>query len=264
MQADDVINAALTRPRSAICPLFRPLRSAVEQFASGVFIQIGTARFLLTAAHVTDEQDIMIPGREGLVDLVGHYSYTRRPLSGERLGDRYDIAFVRLDDELAADLHPVFTFLDAPDAGLDDLMTPGDAYSVIGFPARRSSTSGRFAETSLLTLTGSGVPATQYEALGFSTRHHLVLQFRRKKALDSVSGRRTPPCLPEGMSGGGIFAWSKELPALRHFGSPHLAGIVHGYDASKSVFLGTRLLCYLRCIRDQHPELPIHRAGEPS
>ena len=262
VKAEDVINTALSRPKSSVCPLLRTVRGTIEQFASGVLVQIGEARFLLTAAHATDEKDIMIPGTQGLTGASGQYSYTRLPSSGERKTDLYDIAFVRLDEDVVANLHPDFSFLNAYDANLEDRMASGDAYSVIGFPARRSSSVGSFVETSLLVLTGSGVGSSEYEDLGLSTNHHLLLRFRRKKAIDFKTRRRSAPCLPEGMSGGGIFAWSKKIPDPKHLSQPHLVGVVHTHDSSLNAFLGTRLLCYIRCIRDQHPDLPIMREAD--
>jgi len=253
----DLISTSLERPRSALCPLFRPLRDAVEQFASGVLIQIGSARFLLTVAHATDETDIEIPGKSGLIPLAGHFAYTRVPISGRRATDAYDIAFVRLDDSLHSYLHQDLAFLDADDADMADVMSIGNAYSVIGFPARRSSARANSVSTRLLTLTGTGVDRSRFEKLEFSPRNHVLLSFRRKKAFDFTSRRRMIQCLPEGMSGGGIFAWSKNLPDLAHVAQPKLVGIVHSYYESESVFVGTRLHCYLRCIRDQHPDLPM-------
>lgn len=257
----NAVDELLSRSRAAICPLFRPVRDRIEQFASGVLVRIGEARFLLTAAHATDEQEILVPGAHGIEELSGHYSFTRIPESGGRTSDRYDIAFVRIEDGLAAEVHPQLTFLDAEECDLADRMRLGEAYSVIGFPSRRSASTATVAETSLLTLTGSGVSPQTYEKLEFSRLDHVVLQFRRRKAIDSVSGFRTPPCLPEGMSGGGIFAWSKRLPDLRKLEAPKLVGVVHEYHDTRGLFVGTRLSCYLRFIRLQYPDLPIRRAS---
>jgi hypothetical protein len=257
MRSKDIVTLSLDRPRSALCPLFRPCRGSIEQFASGVLIKIGPARFLITVAHATDESDIRIPGKRGFVQLAGHFVCTKLPASGTRADDSRDIAFVRLDDSLESDIHDALLFLGADEADVNDVMSERDSYSVIGFPARRSSASEGVVSTRLLTCTGTGVGRSCYEKLEFSPGDHVLVRFRRKRAHDFSLRRRMITCLPEGMSGGGIFSWSKKLPDLAHVAQPRLIGVVHSYHASDCVFVGTRLQHYIGCIRVHHPNLPI-------
>jgi len=70
--------------------------------------------------------------------------------------------------------------------------------------------------------------------------------------------------LPEGMSGGGVFAWSKELPKLSALAQPKLGAIVTEYNQSHNVFIATRLACYLTAIKKNEPSLPIFSIPRPN
>ena len=63
------------------------------------------------------------------------------------------------------------------------------------------------------------------------------------------------PC--HGMSGGGVFAWSKELPNPHALAQPKLCGIVTGYDPYYNVFIVTRIGHVLSAMLKEFPDLPI-------
>ncbi len=69
---------------------------------------------------------------------------------------------------------------------------------------------------------------------------------------------RSIVCLPEGMSGGGVFAWTKKMSRLEDIVQPKLVGIITDYDESRHVFAATRINCYINAIRKNNPDLPIY------
>jgi hypothetical protein len=260
----DPFEPYLRRPRAAVCPIFRDLKSGIEQFGSGVLVRIGDAHFLLTVAHVMDEIEtgvLMIPSKSGFIPLSGLVAGSKLPESGFRKDDRYDIAYVRLDAEVVSEIHDDFLFLNADDSDAFDETASKDAYTIIGYPARRSGTEGNIAYTDQFSLSGEGVADSRYGLLGCNPRHHILVQCRRNRTVRYSDMRRQQFPLPEGLSGGGVFAWDKDLPKLSALKQPKLIGILTEYHRQKNVFVGTRLGCYLTVIHQADPTLPILKRG---
>ena len=65
---------------------------------------------------------------------------------------------------------------------------------------------------------------------------------------------------PHGMSGGGIFAWSKRLPDPTALAVPKLVGVLTEYHRSEHMFLGTRVNRHFSGIASQHSDLPFARS----
>lgn len=259
-EAGAFVTNFLHRPQAAICPIFREHRGTVEQFGCGVLLDISGVKFILTVAHVTDETDgasLLIPGKDGLAYVHGYLATLKMPLSGNRADDTYDISYYRLDRDFADSIHPDLTFLEAADCDLYDVTNDGDAYTVVGYPARKSQTIGITAKTEIFTLSGEAILDERYLKTGRKIQHHLLVQFRRKRAMDYKTFTKSTVCLPEGMSGGGVFAWSKQLLNTKTITQPKLVGIATDYDQSSNVFIATRLNCYIRCIQKSNPQLPI-------
>jgi hypothetical protein len=78
-----------------------------------------------------------------------------------------------------------------------------------------------------------------------------------KRAIHYSNMLRWRPPHPEGMSGGGIFAWDKALPEMSALRQPNLVAILTEYHEHKNVFIGTRLSAYLMAIHKNDPTLPI-------
>jgi hypothetical protein len=259
-KAQDIVEGHLIRPKAAVCPIIREIKDQPEQFGSGVLLQIAGVKFLCTAAHVADEESagpLFIPGKAGFIQITGYYGGMRMPASGKRDDDLYDIGYYRLDEDCVADLHAEFLFLDWQDCDLRDATSARDWYTIIGYPSRQSRTQGNTVETSQLSLSGEGIVDSRYKKLGRNIQHHLLIQFRCKRAMHYQNWNSSPTCLPEGMSGGGVFAWLKKMSRVEDLSQPKLVGVVTDYDESHHVFAATRLNCYINAIRKNNPDLPI-------
>jgi hypothetical protein len=254
----------LRRPAASVCPVFRKTRAGLEQFGSGTLIRIADVHFLLTAAHVTDEKlPLLLPAKQGFTELYGSFAGSSLPDSGSRKEDQYDIAYVRMDTELVARLHDDFLFLNERDCDTFDEAVAREAYTIIGWPARRARKSANIRVSSILYVSGDGVADHRFELLNCNRRHHLLVQHRRKRSVQYSTMRRSQLPHPEGMSGGGVFAWSKDLPKLSALAQPKLVGLVTEYHQQQNVFIATRLACYLAAIRLNEPSLPIFLVPRP-
>ena len=249
----------LRRPKASICPIFKETRRGPEQIGSGVFVQVGDTHFLLTAAHVTDERHttaLLVPSKTDFVSLFGLFIETNAK-NRSRNEDKLDVAVVRLADELVDRLHDNFLFLQHADCDLAETMTAGDAYTVIGCPARRSARQGNRVVTDLFSLSGEGVTDRRFQQLGLDPGHNVIVQYRMNRAVDFSTMLKRQFGNPEGMSGGGIFAWDKELPKLSALKQPKLIAVVTEYHPHQNVFVGTRLHAYLVAMHRNDPSLPI-------
>jgi hypothetical protein len=256
----EIFEPYLRRPKGSVCPIFRTNEQGTEQFGSGVLVRIGEHHFLLTAAHVLDDSeryDLLIPGRDGLKGLNGHFAGMRMPSSGNRSDDRYDIAYVKLLKEELGMLHHDLMFLEAHECDTFDAVTAKDTYTVIGYPAEKSKTSSGEVATSIFSFSSEGVKDYRYKKIGCNLDHHLLVQFRRHRAFSYKTMQNSGVPDFAGLSGGGVFAWSKELPDPRALSQPKLTAIVTEYHVRSHVFVATRLSCYLACLKKNDPDLPI-------
>lgn len=254
----------LHRPDGAVCPILRDVHGNLEQIGSGVLLGIGEHRFLLTAAHVLDERHrypMMAPGTKGFVGITGQLISSNIPKSGSRMDDRYDIACVRLNDRFLKRLHGNLAFLNEDDIDAFDETAKNDVYTIVGYPSRKSETHDKTVSTPIFHISGDGVADRRYESLQCKPSHHILIQFRKSRAVNYATMYRSQIPHPEGISGGGVFAWDKRLPELSALKQPKLVGIVTEYHPQLNVFVATRLGCYLAMMHRNDPLLPI--AGAP-
>jgi hypothetical protein len=218
----------------------------------------------LTAAHVTDERHttvLLVPSKTGFVSLFGLFIEANAK-NRSRNDDKLDVAVVRLADELVDRLHDNFLFLQHADCDLAETTTAGDAYTVIGCPARRSARQGNRVVTDLFSLSGEGVTDRRFQQLALDPVHNVIVQYRMNRTVDFSTMLKRQFGNPEGMSGGGIFAWDKELPKLSALKQPKLIGVVTEYHPHQNVFVGTRLHAYLVAMHRNDPSLPIQTVSD--
>jgi hypothetical protein len=256
--ASNTLNILLERPKKSICPIFRENGNKAEQFGSGVLINISGEIFILTAAHVLDESDscdLLIPGKKSLIFPSGFFVRGPNPISGKRIDDHIDLAYIHLSKEIADDLNDDLIPLNNKDFDCSDVSNEGDAYSLIGYPASKSSSTNTISTTELFVLTGEGQKNHFYENLGLNIKDNLIIRFRRKKGFCLQREQRVLMPNPQGLSGGGVFSWSKDLPNKNELKTPKLAGIITEYHRNKHFFVSTRLELFIKCICYRYPSL---------
>lgn len=259
----DVFVPYLRRPEASICPLFREdSNGKPEQFGSGVLMRIGDHFFLASAAHVFDsfkKDEILIPGKDHLIPIYGNYSTSKLPDNGTREDDGIDLGYFSFKNGFEDQLDGSLVFLDERDIDPLDATEKNDSYTLIGFPSQLSRLQGGKAGTEITRISGDGVNDHRYEKLGITTKSHILIQYRRKKATNSRTMLQAKGINFGGMSGCGVFAWSKLFPDLRGISQPNLVGILTGYSTFHSVFIVTRIHSILSAMLKEFPNLPISR-----
>jgi hypothetical protein len=243
----------------SVCPIFieNPTSGNLNQIGSGVFVEIQGELFLLTAAHVTDYEQvgrILIPGVQGLIAPHGSFAHLAVAAGGKRLDDKLDIAYYRLNREILNELPSTLKPLQREDVALFDSLTEGDIYSFSGYPYRKTRLRGDRIETEFFSYAGCAVDDQTYQKLGYDPRMHIVIRFERKHAYSRDGFRITPP-LPHGVSGGGVFSWRKDAFVGGDPEERRLVGIAHTYHTTQNCLIGTRLNAFVSCIYLNNPAL---------
>lgn len=175
---------------------------------SGILIVIANEHFLITAAHVLDENaisNLYLPSRNGFVMISGNSSRTSAP-NGNRKIDRYDLAYVHLSEEIIQAIHSNFWFLPVSLVDLDTVPTEGMHYMFIGYPHKAVQI--KFGTSKVVAQIESYIDKVSHESVirkaNADPNCHIVIHFDAKKAKDS-SGNLITPKDRLGMSGGGVF-----------------------------------------------------------
>jgi hypothetical protein len=75
------------------------------------------------------------------------------------------------------------------------------------------------------------------------------VHFHKKRAVSPEDGSRINPIGPQGMSGGGIFAWPDGYELSDDWSLPKLVGIFHSYKKSEGLMIGTHLISVCAAIQ---------------
>ncbi|MBI1177701.1 hypothetical protein GC207_09720 [bacterium] len=234
-----------------------------ELIASGVLIRIVDRTFLLTAAHVTDQQnngELLIPGGRGFMPLSGSFSSMRLPPSGKRSDDKLDVAYFWLDDNCVVNLDSRCRVLERPDVSLEAEPTRRTTYTFAGFPWRRGKTRGQSIETDFNTFSGFEAKQSEYDELGLTRSRHIAVRFHRKRTFSSRHKKVVHSPHPSGMSGGGVYVWSEESLDAWPIRLP-LIGIATDFVPEKSLLIATRLCIFIQCIFHNQPDLAVIAGG---
>lgn len=227
-----------------------------------MLLHVAGAHFVVTAAHVTDwldDHQLYVAGSVGTqpVQIIGRVDVTDK-VNGDRLADKIDIAFCKLQDAAVAELGEV-AFIDESDIYLNRDALAHHQYLAMGYAVSRNKRSidnrnkGLKPVLSKYTADLNDDPRLP-ERVGVSGERHLFLKYAETS--ESSTGELKNTFKPNGLSGGplihlGNFAAmgrfeETELPVGR------LAGmIIEKKDAN---LVAVKIQAVIEAIRKMHPE----------
>lgn len=243
---------------SAVTPLFLDDGRNLQQFGSGVFVILGEAHFVLTAAHVGDltaHGAICMPAESGIVPICGTYGHVQIPRNVSRNKDKYDVAYVRLTEEFANNVDRAIRPLTLRDLRLQESLMEDDVYTFSGYPMSKGKSRADRCFSEIFSYTGAAASISKYQRMGYDQDDHILVNFNRKRSIDSEGKQQMPPH-PRGISGGGVFAWPKDVfeksdPDFRRY----LVGIGHTYLKQAHCLIGTRINVFLTLIVANHHDI---------
>jgi hypothetical protein len=226
-----------------------------DQIGTGIYLVMGGKAYILTAAHVVDHRatgSLYVPSKSGLVGLNGGVGGNAVPANSTRQEDKIDVAYIRLNDDIHAELHPTFKPLQREHIDLEGYVPPGTPCSVGGYPITKARRSDSAYQSSTYSYVGIASDHETYERLGYDPRVHIVVHYRMKQSVFPEGDRVIPPH-PRGLSGGGIFQLHPGS-FVDIEGTPRtLIGSMHTYLKRENCFIGTRTPGHLRFIEQRFP-----------
>jgi len=240
-----------------ITPIYVPHRKRrhPDQIATALYLSVGHDYFLITAAHVLDENPestLYCTGDTNLEEIRGPSVRTALPDRG-RKEDKLDVGVVKLDKTVATQIG-LHRFSPISAANVNDC---GDGlfYVALGYPATKNLNVD-FAQRSVsrnpLSFTNRVHPSHLVESLGLNAAYHLLLDFQKEKAFTSENQKIVAPD-PRGMSGGPLL----RLDLRGKTAQSTVAGLLIEWEQTTSVkgLLAVRVAVVAEAIRSMCPEL---------
>jgi len=239
-----------TDPYDAIVPVFGESQrgEGFTHVGTGVFIELQSQPFLLTAAHVTDNlkhSQLWVPAHDSIYPIQGYVGYVDLLPEQVRSDDPVDVAYYRLDSRFARGMLELFKIWPQTRCELIVNSLELGVCSVCGMPASRFKRSGGVYSSETASVRGIAAPAEDYERESLSPEQNIIVRFHKKRAVSKETGKRMNPVHPRGMSGGGIFAWPPGYELSDDWSIPKLVGVFHSYKESKGLLIGTPLISVL-------------------
>jgi hypothetical protein len=234
-------------------------RGVPQLLGSGILLKVLSHSFLITAAHVLDEntytnfylfgQTVDLMGKTALLDLEGTIHFVNPPETGREY-DRLDLGFVALSDSLAAELATRYSFLVPEDLGVNEVLT-GEViaarapYAFVGYPQSRNKArpGNRFKPCGAM-FSLSPTPLERYSGLDLDSRTHIVADFDRS----NIGGPD-----PRGLSGGGVW-YVGDYPILTGSQRPKLVAVSIEWRKSEKVVVAVRISVAISMIVAAYPD----------
>ncbi len=240
---------------SSVIPLFRFKEQQMEQYASGVLLEIAEVLFLLTAAHVVrKENNIFVPTKDEIKPIKGICRFT---LQEDCSFDNIDFAYIKIENKLAKELKDYFIPLTQNDIDLSDIPQPNDFYVFTGYPYRKSKNIDNMFETDFFEYVGPyTADKSIYDQKHCDIQNNIIIRFNLKQTTTRNGDNLKAVVSPEGISGGGVFSFSKDKKRfIKGDSSTKLVGIAHEHDGQKKIFIGTSILFCLNYIANFESEI---------
>jgi hypothetical protein len=195
--------------------LFKHVSGKGDHYGSGVLLQVEGKRFLVTAAHVSDEfccerwKQIFFgtPDGDDLIPvLTVSYARSRKRTDPNREDDPLDLAVYELRPDIADKLSAFMRFVTLSELELDPEKLKDGRYLVVGYPefrAEKDEMDQTIVAQILPYFTGL-YDMERDPAPNISSADHLVLDVNRMDEADGA-GDRLDLDQTHGISGGGMW-----------------------------------------------------------
>lgn len=237
---------------------------------SGVALELGPERFVITAAHVLDrtlahDQGIYLsPGIKGgrLVSVPrAQIIRSAMPATGNRDEDPFDIAVIHVLPEVAQQIGPGVKYCQLSDLGPDCEEPPEGYYLIHGFPKRffRMNPFRRTVRARTLpygTVLYDGNRGNWVSPPDVPPAVYIDLDYDKRKAVDH-QGRRVRMPHPAGLSGCGVWRLCRyrgEQLSSWSLTNVKLVAIEHSYSPRRQALRCTNIAYALQLIIRNFPD----------
>ncbi len=220
---------------------------------SGVFIQVASEKFLITAAHVVDNKknEIYVGiGEHDIICLGGESTVNQAP--GLRDDDRIDLSILKLNNETIVKLGDQYQFLNQNELGINHDFKLMPLYQSVGFPASKSKYNRHKDELKSTPFLYTTMPAEQkiYNELGCKQYSNFIVQYDKKKVMNYKTNQLMTGPDPYGISGSGLWFIPPQLIANGEKIDKKLVGIMTEWPRdNRKYWIGTRIDIFTEIIR---------------
>jgi hypothetical protein len=191
----------------------RPIYGSTENgnpihIGTCILLQIENLKYLLTAAHVIDENEhssLYVGGESEVILIEGDFLCTKKP-EGGRDNDHYDFAWLQLSDQFIGKMGNV-CFAEEKQFSNYNGQTEGRLYLALGYPNtknRQINTQEKSVKPHYMKYASTVKPNDVLcKKLGVSGKDHLFLNYNPKHSKDEA-GKIVNSIVPRGISGGAL------------------------------------------------------------
>jgi len=191
----------------AVRPIYRSTKNGQpEHIATCTLLEIGQGKYLITAAHVVDENEhasLYVGGASELVEINGSFWTTQKP-DNDRQKDAYDFAVCKIPLKMISELGDV-QYIKETWLADDRTIAAGRSYLALGYPCSKNrKLDARAHSVKPTTWKYTSIVKKDHElaeVLGVSGNEHFFLTYDRKHSKDA-EGRIVNPVDAHGLSGG--------------------------------------------------------------
>lgn len=226
---------------------------------SCVAVEISSDKYLITAAHVVDLNDITslyVSGEKNLVLIETRVDVTAAP-DGDREKDKIDFAILYLSNEMKEKIGDIY-YISQVDMILRDLGGNEKCCLALGYPNSKNKFNPKncnnVKETLFVYTSNLKHEDDLYEKVEANKRHHYLLDYCQKHSKDETGGV-VNSIYPQGVSGGGLFyiegmtnpeSYKPDAPC-----TGKLAGILIEFRKEHKVLIYTKLSTILSALTSQ-------------
>lgn len=191
----------------------RPIYGSTEEgnpnhIGTCILLSIGQKKYLLTAAHIIEQNEhssLYIGGKDKLVLVEGDFNCTNKP-NGCRDKDHYDFAWLELSSTFSTRVGEL-RFISKESILQNQESTKGHLYLALGYPnSKNKKFDNRNKSIKPRLFKYSSIATEEPELcneLDISGNDHLFLDYNAKYSRDS-NGFKTHSISPTGISGGAL------------------------------------------------------------
>lgn len=204
-----------------------------EAHGSGILITINGRYFILTAAHVVDDDvDYYVPIAHQRAIIVSSHSFRRTdlPANGSRQDDKYDVAAVEIKGDIVESfISNGFQFIDSRQFKHHHIDSTHE-YGIVGYVASQTKVRAGNIKSKLFQFKSFKDPNFNYSRHGFNQYIHIAIAYDGLMTSDNNENAHRAPNV-EGISGCGLWVIGNVINAypMLHFNTDEnkrLLGIV--------------------------------------
>jgi len=247
------------------CQFLVKEKGQFKGYGSGVFLKVDGLHFLISAAHVLEEQphSLCVPTGIGTGGLILQGDINTNKISGLRKDDRIDIGVFKLTDETITGLNDFYDFLDQDELEVNHDLELKEQYLTFGYPVSQTKPKYKTVEVTANPFCFSTWPKAPdiYPVMNCKWNENIIIHFDKHGFIDNKTGKKIIVPNTYGMSGSGLWCVPEQTNDTEKKINKKLVGILtEWWDAKKKIMISTRIDVATEVIRQTYGlNLPVSK-----